>query len=112
MRGQMQKGKFIRCKAPLRISFAGGGTDASPYCDERGGAVLNSTTDQFAYCTISPRSDEQITIRSNEAWMYKKNDTNNISNNYLDKIYNTAMSTGAIGGKISGAGGRIYVFYM
>lgn len=64
MREKMQKGKIIRCKAPLRISFAGGGTDVSPYCDERGGAVLNSTIDQFAYCTISPRSDEQVTIRS------------------------------------------------
>ncbi|WP_400207932.1 GHMP family kinase ATP-binding protein [Candidatus Methanomassiliicoccus intestinalis] len=61
----MQNSKrLIRCKAPLRISFAGGGTDVSPYCDERGGAVLNSTIDHFAYCTISPRSDNQATIRS------------------------------------------------
>jgi D-glycero-alpha-D-manno-heptose-7-phosphate kinase len=48
----------------LRISFAGGGTDVPPYCDEQGGAVLNSTIDQFAYCTISPRKDDEITIRS------------------------------------------------
>ena len=36
----------------------------SPYCDERGGAVLNSTIDKYAYCTISPRKDNEITIRS------------------------------------------------
>ncbi len=35
-----------------------------PYCDERGGAVLNSTIDKYAYCTISPRKDNEITIRS------------------------------------------------
>ena len=65
MQVNMQNSKrLIRCKAPLRISFAGGGTDVSPYCDERGGAVLNSTIDHFAYCTISPRSDNQATIRS------------------------------------------------
>ncbi len=56
--------QLIRSKAPLRISFAGGGTDVPPYCDERGGAVLNSTIDRFAYCTISPRKDKEITIRS------------------------------------------------
>lgn len=58
------KKQLIRSKAPLRISFAGGGTDVPPYCDERGGAVLNSTIDRFAYCTISPRVDKEITIRS------------------------------------------------
>ena len=60
----VEKKQLIRSKAPLRISFAGGGTDVPPYCDERGGAVLNSTIDRFAYCTISPRKDKEITIRS------------------------------------------------
>lgn len=60
----VEKRQLIRSKAPLRISFAGGGTDVPPYCDERGGAVLNSTIDRFAYCTISPRKDKEITIRS------------------------------------------------
>lgn len=59
-----EKKQLIRSKAPLRISFAGGGTDVPPYCDEQGGAVLNSTIDRFAYCTISPRKDNEITIRS------------------------------------------------
>ncbi|QLH75035.1 MAG: hypothetical protein HPY73_06010 [Methanomassiliicoccales archaeon] len=58
------KGVLIRSKAPLRISFAGGGTDVSPYCDERGGAVLSATIDMYAYCSIVPRNDRQISIRS------------------------------------------------
>jgi D-glycero-alpha-D-manno-heptose-7-phosphate kinase len=43
----------LRSKAPLRISFAGGGTDVSPYPEEKGGAVLNATIDKFAYATLS-----------------------------------------------------------
>jgi D-glycero-alpha-D-manno-heptose-7-phosphate kinase len=59
-----EKEQLIRSKAPLRISFGGGGTDVPPYCDERGGAVLNSTIDKYAFCTLSPRPDKEITIRS------------------------------------------------
>ncbi len=44
--------EIYRSKAPLRISFAGGGTDVSPYPEERGGAVLNCTIDKFAYVTL------------------------------------------------------------
>ncbi len=48
---------ILRSKAPLRISFAGGGTDVSPYPEEKGGAVLNCTIDRFAYATLEALAD-------------------------------------------------------
>jgi D-glycero-alpha-D-manno-heptose-7-phosphate kinase len=56
--------KIYRARAPLRVSFAGGGTDVSPYANERGGLVLNATIDKFAYATLRVIDDRTITIKS------------------------------------------------
>jgi D-glycero-alpha-D-manno-heptose-7-phosphate kinase len=53
----------VRSRSPLRISFGGGGTDVSPYLDERGGAVLSATIDRYAFATIEP-GDDRITVES------------------------------------------------
>ncbi|HLM90860.1 MAG TPA: GHMP kinase [Thermoplasmata archaeon] len=57
---------IVRAKAPLRISFAGGGTDVSPYPEEKGGAVLNCTIDKFAYVTLeaTPKPNGGTTVES------------------------------------------------
>lgn len=54
----------IRGRAPLRISFGGGGTDVEPFCTEQGGAIIGSTINKYAYCSIIPRTDEQIIVHS------------------------------------------------
>jgi len=55
---------IIRSKAPLRISFGGGGTDVSPYPEERGGVTLSTTIDKYAYCTLATRDDKSINVQS------------------------------------------------
>ena len=57
-------GPRIRARAPLRISFAGGGTDVPPFPAEEGGCVLSATIDRFAYGSLNPRADRRITIES------------------------------------------------
>lgn len=54
----------VRCKAPLRISFGGGGTDVSPYLEERGGVVLSTTIDKYCYASLVPRDDDEVRIDS------------------------------------------------
>ncbi len=55
---------FIRAKAPLRISLAGGGTDVPPFPQLEGGCVLSTTINRYAYGTLQPRTDGNITVRS------------------------------------------------
>jgi len=55
---------IIRSKAPLRIGFAGGGSDVSPYSDLYGGAILNATLNKYAYATIVPGKDGKIVFNS------------------------------------------------
>ena len=55
---------IIRAKAPLRISFGGGGTDVPPYPEEKGGAVLSATIDKYAYCSLTIRDDKLVNVTS------------------------------------------------
>ena len=57
---------LIRSKAPLRLGFAGGGTDVSPYSDLYGGLILNATINLFAYCTIEEKNDGVISIKGSD----------------------------------------------
>ncbi|OHB69689.1 MAG: GHMP kinase [Planctomycetes bacterium RBG_16_43_13] len=57
---------IIRSRAPLRISFAGGGTDVSPYCDEKGGAVLNATFNKYVHTTLVPNKTGKMGLHSED----------------------------------------------
>lgn len=54
----------VRGKSPLRISFAGGGTDVSHFFEKYGGVVINSTIDKYCHATARRRADSRIIINS------------------------------------------------
>jgi galactokinase/mevalonate kinase-like predicted kinase len=177
-RGEARGVVLVRSKAPLRISFAGG-TEVEPYLSERGGAVLSSTIDKYAYGSLyfnedpsghvssldydvvakydadepliegdklnlvkadirrlSPESNSQgidiflhrhiaVALKNallrgkpndfgallHEAWINKNKMAAQISNPYIDELYETARKRGVLGGKISAAGGGGYMFF-
>lgn len=47
----------------------------------------------------------------NTSWVNKKKMAADISNEFIDSIYDTAIKAGATGGKISGAGGGGFMFF-
>lgn len=49
-------------QTPLRISFAGGGTDLAAYYRLSPGAVLSSAIDKFVYVILNQRFDDKIYI--------------------------------------------------
>jgi D-glycero-alpha-D-manno-heptose-7-phosphate kinase len=55
---------LFRAKAPLRVSFAGGGTDVSPFPEREGGLVLSATINRYAHGTLRPRTDGRIKVES------------------------------------------------
>jgi len=54
----------VRAKAPLRLSFAGGGTDVTPFPESEGGLVLSATIDRYAYGSLRPRADRRVSVHS------------------------------------------------
>ncbi|MEO5363161.1 MAG: hypothetical protein H7838_06005 [Magnetococcus sp. DMHC-8] len=44
--------QFVTTMTPVRISFAGGGTDLREYYERDFGAVLSTTIDQYVYVTV------------------------------------------------------------
>ena len=53
---------MIITQTPLRISFAGGGTDFKGYYEKDGGAVISSAIDKYIYVVIKERFDGKIRV--------------------------------------------------
>jgi D-glycero-alpha-D-manno-heptose-7-phosphate kinase len=53
---------MIITQTPLRISFAGGGTDFADFYRAHGGAVLSSAIDKYIYVIIKARFDRKIRV--------------------------------------------------
>ena len=55
---------MIITQTPLRISFAGGGTDLASYYAAREGFVVSAAIDKFAYVIVKERFDDLIYLNT------------------------------------------------
>ncbi len=58
-------------RSPVRISFAGGGTDLPAYYEQFGGAVLSTTINKYFYTILGKRTDNRIQIISSDLRVFE-----------------------------------------
>lgn len=57
---------LTRARAPVRVSFSGGGSDLTYYFVDSPGAVLSTTVALYSHATLIPRPDKEINIYSED----------------------------------------------
>lgn len=57
---------YARSRAPVRISFGGGGSDLTHFFSSERGAVINTTISLYSHATLRKRKDEKIFIHSRD----------------------------------------------
>jgi D-glycero-alpha-D-manno-heptose-7-phosphate kinase len=65
---------MLIARAPVRISFAGGGTDLPAYYEKYGGAVLSTTIDKYFYVFLQVSGDDTIQITSSDYRTFYRHD--------------------------------------
>ena len=59
-----EKSIYIRARAPVRMSFGGGGSDLTHYFTNKVGAVINTAISIYSHATMRVRDDTKIIITS------------------------------------------------
>ena len=57
---------LTRSRAPVRVSFGGGGSDLTYFFVDHPGAVLSTTISLFCHVTLTPRDDGEIHLHSED----------------------------------------------
>ena len=65
---------MLIARAPVRISFAGGGTDLPAYYERHGGLVVSTTIDKFVYVHVSPNGAGAVQIASADYHTFYRHD--------------------------------------
>ncbi|WP_397411248.1 CBS domain-containing protein [Polaromonas sp.] len=63
---QIEEPVYARARAPVRISFGGGGSDLTHFFAGEGGAVINTTISLYSHATLRKRDDLQVFVHSRD----------------------------------------------
>jgi D-glycero-alpha-D-manno-heptose-7-phosphate kinase len=78
--------------APVRISFAGGGTDIPEYYEKFGGNVISTNINLFTYVVVNARKDESFQAFSSDFQMYQSK----ISYDKLEPKFGTEIAVAVV----------------
>jgi D-glycero-alpha-D-manno-heptose-7-phosphate kinase len=81
---------FARSRAPVRVSFGGGGSDLTNFFSKEKGAVISATITLYTHATLIKRNDNLIKIYSKDLSSCL------IANNLNDNCFNDNLSFGLI----------------
>ena len=59
-----ERAVYIRSRAPVRVSFGGGGSDLTHYFENNSGAVINTAVSIYSHGAMRVRDDSKIIINS------------------------------------------------
>ncbi len=83
------KDKVIITQTPLRISFAGGGTDLRDFYARESGCVISSAIDKYVFVIVKERFDDMIYVNYS-----RKEIVDNIGNLQHELVRETMRMTG------------------
>jgi D-glycero-alpha-D-manno-heptose-7-phosphate kinase len=63
---------LTRSRAPVRVSFGGGGSDLTYFFVDHPGAVLSTTISLFCHVTLIPRTDGELHLHSEDLNVYQR----------------------------------------
>lgn len=84
---------MVISRTPLRISFAGGGTDLPKFYQDKGGLVLSSAINKYVYVIVKKRFDDLICL----SW-HKKEKVKNVDQIKHELIREAMKKTGVLSG--------------
>ena len=76
-----EKEIHVRSRAPVRVSFGGGGSDLTHFFEKEKGAVLNAAISLYAHAHLTRRADGKIRIQSSD--LNAELNANNLTRPYV-----------------------------
>lgn len=104
----------------LLLFFTGVARTSSDVCKKQIDSAKKNTSQLSQMQAMVPQAIDILTNGKleefgellHETWMLKRSLTDNISTSYIDEIYDIARKSGAIGGKVLGAGGGGFMLFF
>jgi len=74
---------MIITKTPLRITFAGGGSDMASYYEEHPGTCISATINKYVYVLVKKRFDDKIYLKYSDNEVVNVNNIDDIQHDFI-----------------------------